>query len=254
MAAAGDLRPQSSMLGGIILLLFPTYAVSHCEQIFTIATHRQARSAMPRRLQNFLVLFSMMILSVSSYAFSLQRSSSCRPPAVESQQRRQLFAFVLPACAVVLAPSSPAQAAVMSDTQKVFKAGEALGIPQSKKRFQEASKTLDYLLEHYEDIVSNGGGDNVRRYLGTVGTTSALYGIPKVLKELQSESSDIVEYTENMNDFGYYLSAADTSLYSANFIEFSASKGTPQQYFEAAKKELVLTRACMDRMAAELEL
>jgi hypothetical protein len=210
---------------------------------------------MPRLLQNVLFLFSMMILSVSSYAFSLQRSPSCLPPAVESQQRRQLLACLLPAtCAVVLTSSSPAHAVMVADTQKVFKAGEALGIPQSTERFQDASKTLDYLLEHFEEIVSNGGGDNVRRYLGTVGTTSALYGIPKVLKELQSESSDIVEYTENMNDFDYYLRAADTSVYSANFVEHSSAKATPREFFDAAKKALVLARACMDRMAAELEL
>ena len=45
-----------------------------------------------------------------------------------------------------------------------------------------------------------GGGDNIRRYLGTVGTTSPLYGIKTVFKYLQEDAGDIVEFTENMNE------------------------------------------------------
>ena len=62
-----------------------------------------------------------------------------------------------------------------------------------------------------------------------------MYGIPRVMKELQEEANDIVEYTENMNDFDAYLRQADTSCYSANFVEFSAAKTKPEKFFQDAK-------------------
>jgi len=99
----------------------------------------------------------------------------------------------------------------------VFEAGKPLGIDDARKRFDAARESLNYLIENYDDIVGNGGGDNIRRYLGTVGTTSGMYGITKVMKELQEEAADVVEYTENMNDFGYALNAADAAAYSSNF-------------------------------------
>lgn len=86
----------------------------------------------------------------------------------------------------------------------VFTAGKPLGLVEAKKRFIVARESLDYLVDHYDEI-SKGGGDNVRRFLGTVGTSSGLYGITKVLKELQEEAKDIVEYTENMTEFDYSL-------------------------------------------------
>jgi len=49
---------------------------------------------------------------------------------------------------------------------KVFVAGQALGIDESKVRFQKAKESLQFLLQHYDDVVANGGGDNIRRYLG----------------------------------------------------------------------------------------
>jgi hypothetical protein len=99
----------------------------------------------------------------------------------------------------------------------------------------------------------SGGGDNVRRYLGTVGFTSSLYGISKVLKELQDEADDIVKYTENMNEFDAYLRAADTACYSANFVEFSAAKTKPEAFFKDAFGEVQKIKEYMNNMAAELK-
>jgi len=135
--------------------------------------------------------------------------------------------------------------------EKVFQVGETMGVEEAKARFQKARQTLNELLANYEEI-SKGGGDAVRRYLGTVGTTSALYGITRVMKDLQSECDDIVEYTENMQDFAYYLGAADTAVYSANFVEFSAAKTKPEKFFADAKGDAMKMKVYMDNMAAEL--
>jgi hypothetical protein len=109
------------------------------------------------------------------------------------------------------------------------------------------------LIDNY-DSISKEGGDNVRRYLGTVGTTSSLYGITKVLRELQGEANDIVEYTENMNDFEYWLRAADTAAYSAMFVEFSAAKTKPEKFLQDARIASDHMQESMKVMASEIKL
>jgi len=135
--------------------------------------------------------------------------------------------------------------------EKIFIAGENVGVEQARARFQEARKTLDYLLDNYDEICK-GGGDAVRRYLGTVGTESAMFGISKVLKQLRNECDDIVEYSESMEEFNYFLGAADTAVYSANFVEFSAAKTKPEKFFADAKADAMKMKVYMDKLAAEL--
>jgi hypothetical protein len=141
-----------------------------------------------------------------------------------------------------------------SDDAKVFKSGEAMDIEEAKARFLKAEKDLQYLVDHYDDVVKSGGGDNVRRYLGTVGLTSAMYGIMKVMKDLQPEALDIVEYTEAMDEFDSSLRAADTACYSANFVEYSAAKTKPEKFFKDALIESKRMLNSMDAMASELNL
>lgn len=157
----------------------------------------------------------------------------------------------------LLNSNKAANAVVMdnsSDQARAFTAGEKLGKEAAIARFQRARGDLDYLVHNFDTIVSNGGGDNVRRYLGTVGVTSGLYGITKVLKELQEEADDIVTFTESMNDFDYYLRSADTACYSANFVEFSAAKTKPEKFFEDAKRDTQNMKVTLDRMASELRI
>jgi hypothetical protein len=135
----------------------------------------------------------------------------------------------------------------------VFEVGVLLSADVSKARFEDARKTLYYLVDNFDEI-SKGGGDNVRRYLGTVGTSSALYGIDRVMKGLQDKADDIVQYTENMQDFDYYLRAADTAVYSANFVEFSAAKTKPEKFFQDAKSDCKKMIMHMDNMAEELKI
>lgn len=162
------------------------------------------------------------------------------------------MAGFLAASSLIAVPNN-AGAVMMENTQKVFKTGEALGIEASKQRFKEARDVLQYLIDNY-DTIAQGGGDNIRRYLGTVGTTNAMYGIEKVLKELQDEADDIVEFTENMSDFDYYRRAADTAAYSSIFVEYSSAKTKPEQFFKDAKKDIQNMKIYMDRLAADIKL
>lgn len=173
-----------------------------------------------------------------------------------SRQRRSILSTSAGFASLFLLqhPAAAGAAVVVSSDQKVFKPGESMGTTEALTRFQQAQKDLEYLITHYDEIVANGGGDNVRRYLGTVGFSSSLYGISKVLKELQDEADDIVEYTENMNEFDAYLRAADTACYSANFVEFSAAKTKPEAFFKDAFGDVLNMKECMNNIAVELKL
>jgi hypothetical protein len=139
--------------------------------------------------------------------------------------------------------------AAMKSSQTTFVVGKDLTLDEAKERFKEGLASLEYLLGHYDEICANGGGDNVRRYLGSVGTTSGLYGIAKVMKTMQEEAADIVEYTETMNEVNAALVGADGSAYMAIF-----SKSHPEQYFGDAKIEVKRAMASMQEIAKQMDI
>ncbi|GAX09583.1 hypothetical protein FisN_38Lu031 [Fistulifera solaris] len=196
---------------------------------------------------SFFIAAVWTLRSVQGLSFSTKRSSSTKNDLLVHSSRRT-FLQIAPC---LLFPHLTN--AAIKNNQTVFREGESLTIEEAKARFQEGRTSMNNLLENYDAIAANGG-DNVRRYLGTVGTTSGLYGIQKVLRTLQDEANDIVEYTESLSDFEYYLSAADTAAYSAIFVEYSAAKTKPEEFFADAKKAVQRMRACMDQMAQELAL
>ncbi len=169
-------------------------------------------------------------------------------------RRREFFRDVAIALVATSATTiqSPANAAMKSD-QTVFKAGQELTIDEAKARFREGQTSLVYLLNNYDEICE-GGGDNIRRYLGTVGTSSGLYGIAKVMKVLQQEAEDIVEYTEVMNEINSALVGADGSAYMAIFTESSTSGVPPKKYFDDAKIEVKRAIASMQEIAKQLDI
>jgi hypothetical protein len=124
-------------------------------------------------------------------------------------------------------------------------------VQDAKQRFQEARKDLRYLIENYTDI-SKAGGDAVRNYLGTQGVNSNLYGIQKVLKILQKEACDIIEYTEAMDEFNAYYYQAEGAAYQSLFVEHSSAKGTPESFLKTAKQDLDQLEKYMDIVASQL--
>ncbi|GMI30498.1 hypothetical protein TeGR_g5159 [Tetraparma gracilis] len=124
-------------------------------------------------------------------------------------------------------------------------------VAEARAQFQAASKTLDTLLSDYPSI-SAKGGDEIRRYLGTVGTSSPLFGFPRLVRALQDSASDPIEFTEASSDFLRLLSAADGQAYSSMFVEFSAAKGTTQDYYGRALEEIEGMKTYMVLMEKEL--
>ena len=158
----------------------------------------------------------------------------------------------LSATAIIGNSGYVANAAMKSD-QKVFEVGKDLTLDEAKARFKEGQESLDYLLKNYDEICE-GGGDNVRRYLGTVGTTSGLYGIAKVMKILQAEADDIVEYTEIMNEVNSALVGADGSAYMAIFTGTSTSGVPESKYYADAKIEIKRAIASMQELAKQVNI
>jgi len=138
--------------------------------------------------------------------------------------------------------------AAMKSSQQVFTVGKDLTLEEAKARFREGQQSLEYLLVHYDEICE-GGGDNVRRYLGTVGTSSGLYGVSKVMKTMQEEAPDIVDYTETMNEINAALTGADGSAYMAIF-----TKGPPEKFFGDAKIEVTRAIGSMQDIAKQLDI
>ena len=147
--------------------------------------------------------------------------------------------------------AQPANAALERSSDR-FDFGRPLTEELARQRFEEGRKSLQYLLDHYDEICE-GGGDNVRRYLGTVGTTSGLWGIGKVLTKLRDSSEDIVEFTELKNEFESAVTSADGSAYMAIFVTTSSSSTPPAKYFEDARKEAKLARRLMDQLAKQIQ-
>jgi hypothetical protein len=144
--------------------------------------------------------------------------------------------------------------AAMKSSQTTFVVGKDLTLDEAKERFKEGLASLEYLLGHYDEICANGGGDNVRRYLGSVGTTSGLYGIAKVMKTMQEEAADIVEYTETMNEVNAALVGADGSAYMAIFTEYSTSGVPKEKYFGDAKIEVKRAMSLMQEIAKQIDI
>ena len=125
-------------------------------------------------------------------------------------------------------------------------------VEEARARLASSRETLDALLSDYPSI-SAKGGDEIRRYLGTVGTTSPLLGIRTTLKVLQDSAEDIVTYTEAMETFDRILSSADQEAYSSMFVEFSAAKGKPEDFYERARKDIEIMAKQAQIMSAELK-
>lgn len=222
---------------------------------------------MMKVLQSLAILFSLFPPVTFAWTTSkfnsrslpqLRQSQDCYNTALHLQsqpeQDRRSFAKLSAAVAftTLVFPSftpPPASAAVAADISF-----DKLSIDDAKKRFQLARQDLKYLLEHYNDISKKGGGDAVRNYLGTQGINSNMYGIQKILKRLQEESNDIVEYTETMDEFNAYYYQAEGAAYQSMFAEHSSAKATPESLLATAKKDIEQMITYMDQLATQLNL
>ena len=125
----------------------------------------------------------------------------------------------------------------------------------ARKQVVEGYRSLGALLDNYDAVTSSEGGDGVRRYLGTVGTTSAVYLIEPAFRLLfEADESLPMEYIEGVEEIMLNLQSADADAYSANFITFSSAKGKPEDYYKRAREYVVKARTRWLQLIQMLDL
>lgn len=206
----------------------------------------------------YLQIFAVFLLVsfLDGFVSSSPRTRAARASTelhVEASDRRLFLNSSVQAAAILSTLQQFPANAVMTNDQNIFKTGQSMSVDEAKARFREGRKSLKYLLDNYDKVVE-GGGDNVRRYLGTVGTTSGLWGIGKVMRSLQDEADDIVDYTETMQEVEASIRGADSAAYMAIFVKTSSSGTPPAKYFGDAKIEANRALTAMDDLAVQLNL
>jgi hypothetical protein len=236
MMKAIPIKFLSLFLLGLFLLATPIAAFSQSKvsrDVITSVASKYSSSRLFVGHHHKQQPLSEQELTTSSTFFSSRRNVLTSLPALVGAQ------YLL--SSVALLPPKPSFAASSG------------GVDANKEKFLQARKSIQYLVDHYDEVCK-GGGDNVRRYLGTVVTDAPMVGIMKVLNDLRGEADDLVEYIEAMDSFEVSLRAADTAVYSANFVTFSSARTKPEEYFDNALKECKKMLSSMDTMAAELNL
>eukprot|EP00592_Proboscia_alata_P004914 CAMPEP_0194368280 /NCGR_PEP_ID=MMETSP0174-20130528/16531_1 /TAXON_ID=216777 /ORGANISM="Proboscia alata, Strain PI-D3" /LENGTH=201 /DNA_ID=CAMNT_0039144587 /DNA_START=42 /DNA_END=647 /DNA_ORIENTATION=- len=152
--------------------------------------------------------------------------------ALFSSSDRRSFLSGTTAVATVILTSGPAPAL----------AAAAAATPEAAlKQWKDSVATIDNLYENW-DTISKQGGDAIRKELGTAnfGTTaSPLFQIDKAFRVLRdSPDVDLVEFTEQSEEFANALVRADTMAYSSNFAGGSGKPTPPQVYIDKAKIEV----------------
>jgi len=181
----------------------------------------------------------------------LQKSSSSS--SNNNNSRRSFLQNSLIFSGIIITSNPSKSKAVVMDASANRGTLKDLTMEEAEERYRAGRATVDYLLKNYDEIC-NGGGDNVRRYLGTVGTTSGLFGISKAMKTLAEKADDIVEYTELSREIEQCIEQADGSAYMAIFVTTSTSYTPPAKYFSDAKIEVKRLAKAMDELAAMVGL
>lgn len=74
------------------------------------------------------------------------------------------------------------------------------------------------------------------------------------MKVLRDEATDVVEFTETMNEINACINGADGSAYMAIFVTSSTSQTPPQKYFDDAKIEVKRLKKALDDLAKLVEV
>jgi hypothetical protein len=130
-----------------------------------------------------------------------------------------------------------------------------LTFDEAEIKFREGYKSINYLLDNYEEVCE-GGGDNVRRYLGTIVSNkpSGLVGISKVMKAMEDRADDFIEFTETSEEVIKSINQADGSAYMAIFVTTSTSYTPPKKYFDDALIEVKRCKKAMEQVASMVDI
>ena len=173
-----------------------------------------------------------------AFVFLVATAAALRLPAPHTR-REIMQSSIAAGLASIAAPALATgnMPAVQGTVGKMDGSVKAASTPEAaKKQIAAGYVELGRLFDNYEAVSSSGGGDGVRRVLGTVGTDSPLYLVEKAFRLLfESDETLPMEYIEKVESLMQNLASAETEAYSAIFIEFSSAKGKPEDYFKRSK-------------------
>eukprot|EP00434_Breviolum_minutum_P026677 symbB.v1.2.023577.t1/scaffold2167.1/size87172/4 len=120
---------------------------------------------------------------------------------------------------------------------------DAIAALDPRQQVTAAMQKLEELTdpEIYKKVAS-GGGDNIRREVGTVGMTSPLFDVDKAFKALAEDADDPETYVETLERFTKGMTNADADAYSSIFSMNSAAATSPQVYIDKAFEELKVAK------------
>jgi hypothetical protein len=111
------------------------------------------------------VLSALLLLASGAHAYQLGSRGGVQLGVPTAVDRR-----------AALATGGGVASLLFAAPPRAFAAASAA---EARAQLGAAMKTADDLLERWDDVIG-GGGDSIRRQLGTVGTTSPLFQIDKV--------------------------------------------------------------------------
>ena len=176
------------------------------------------------------------------------RHNPSERPEIKSSPRRELL-FLIPKMA-----ATAAIAAVLIPHQTLA-APAGITAELARGQWRNALVELDDLLQNWTTdkwAGEVGGGDAIRKKLGTQGATSPLYQIEKALKVLGNSDyvDDFVEFQETAEEFMDALYRADSLASSSNNKTGSGSQTPPAVFIEQSKAEVVKMQSIAKKMNA----
>jgi hypothetical protein len=182
---------------------------------------------------------------LAAAAAAVQQAAAMRPAALHPTAAKRPPAPMQPTAvtrrcilAAPLVVALPRRANALYDTKTVDAAKATYDVADATKckeylpLLDASGKTLDELAANWDRIATDG--DNVRRYLGTVGVTSPLFkirgGLKGVLKANDlPDAFDAVAFAEASEQFLAELQDAEGDAYGAQFADYSTSVGSGGQ-------------------------
>jgi len=152
---------------------------------------------------------------------------------------------------IIVAGSWISSMALMPNSREAAAAVDIMTAKNALLIIKDSEKTLGSLVDNWEEVTKTNDGDAVRRYLGTVGSTSPLAKVRQALQAIQ-KSADLPDEIDTevlltkSEELLTALSGAENNAYSANFADYSGGgqlKGS--QFIKKSKEEVLIAEAAL---------
>lgn len=199
----------SSLLVAVAAAICTTATVSVAAMPFWKVSPRARRIFAPSTIQSLSARLRPQPLQALPHLLGNAGSRSLR-------DRREVLSSILPAVA------AGANALVLNPGSAFARGGAAMDADAAREVVGKSGVALAEALKDW-DRLTVGGGDSVRRVLGTAGTSSPLSSLTKAMKSLTAEDPDLMDQVEAVEQ---RRREADFLAYSSIFCGTAAGGGT----------------------------